>query len=120
VSGTLTPDTYIVEKGTWHIVEKKIQTQERALERKLGGGNEWSSLTFQQGQRQKLSDERIPELARLVMQIESYYGFPVDVEWALSHDRFHILQSRPITTLTSRKFVLDTYKKGIELKSTVK
>ena len=49
----------------------------------------------------KLSDEQIVELAKLVARIETHYGFPVDVEWALENGVFYITQSLPITTLSS-------------------
>ena len=49
--------------------------------------------------RQVLTDAQIVRLARLGRQIEGHFGQPQDIEWCLVEDEFHIVQSRPITTL---------------------
>lgn len=97
VSGTITPDSYVVEKDSLTIFEKTVAEQKKGLYR-AGAGNEWKELGAQ-GAEQKLSYTQIIELAKLVMNIESHYGFPVDVEWAFENGKFFITQSRPITTL---------------------
>ena len=38
-------------------------------------------------------------LAQLGRRIETHFGSPQDIEWCLADDDFHIVQSRPITTL---------------------
>jgi phosphoenolpyruvate synthase/pyruvate phosphate dikinase len=38
-------------------------------------------------------------LAQLGRRIEDHFGCPQDIEWCLVDDGFHIVQSRPITTL---------------------
>ena len=54
----------------------------------------------------KLSYEGNPELARFSktlrrysLAIRSFYGVPMDIEWAVSGGRVYILQARPVTTL---------------------
>lgn len=54
----------------------------------------------------KLSYEGNPDLARFSktlrrysLAIRSFYGVPMDIEWAISGGRVYILQARPITTL---------------------
>lgn len=81
VGGTITPDMYVVAKDRRSIVEKKLHAQGTFTE-------------------QKVSDEHILKLAELVIAIEKHYGFPVDVEWAFANEKFYIVQSRPITTLS--------------------
>ena len=49
--------------------------------------------------RQVLTDAQIVRLARLGRRIEGHFGQPQDIEWCLVEDEFHIVQSRPITTL---------------------
>ena len=49
---------------------------------------------------QKLIHQQIIELSKLIIKIESHYGFPVDVEWAMEKGEIFITQSRPITTLS--------------------
>lgn len=81
VSGKITPDSYVVEKKDWRILDKNISIQ-----------NDKPKI-------QKLSDKDIVELAQLAVKIEKHFGFPVDVEWAKEKNNFYILQSRPITTI---------------------
>lgn len=110
VSGQITPDSYVVEKKKFEIIEKKVTTQTTALYRSRNGGNEWKKNS---GNKQKLSDLQIIKLAKLVVKIEQHYGFPVDVEWALKKERFYVVQSRPITTLlnqSQQKFDLNISK----------
>ncbi|MES2640259.1 MAG: rifamycin-inactivating phosphotransferase [Myxococcota bacterium] len=52
-----------------------------------------------QQDRHVLTDAQIVRLARLGRQIEGHFGQPQDIEWCLVADEFHIVQSRPITTL---------------------
>lgn len=107
VSGSITPDSYVVEKSKWSILDKNITTQERGLFRKEKGGpstgsgsnNEWRDIPTDKGEQPTLTDNEVINLARLVVKIEKHYGFPVDVEWAREKGKFYIVQSRPITTL---------------------
>jgi len=82
------------------IIDKNINEQRQGLYRKVNGGNEWRELG-EKGKQQVLSDAEILELSELVLKIENHYGFPVDIEWAYENGKFCIVQSRPITTLTS-------------------
>jgi phosphohistidine swiveling domain-containing protein len=51
---------------------------------------------------ERLAHETLQEVARLSLQAEAGFGFPVDVEWALADGAVSLLQSRPITaSLTS-------------------
>jgi phosphoenolpyruvate synthase/pyruvate phosphate dikinase len=61
------------------------------------GGNKWQDIT--NGNKQKLPDLKIKELTKIAVKLENFYGFPIDLEWALKDDTLFILQSRPITTL---------------------
>lgn len=99
VSGSITPDSYVVEKSTWGILDKNITVQERGMYRAKGGSTEWRDLSQEKGEKPTLSDDEVLELSKMVVDIEKHYGFPVDIEWARESGKFYILQSRPITTL---------------------
>ena len=99
VSGSVTPDSYVVEKDSNNIVECSVNHQNRALYRKAGGGNEWKDLDDKEADKQVLSNEEILELSKIIMTVENHYGFPCDIEWAYENNKFYIVQSRPITTL---------------------
>ncbi len=46
-----------------------------------------------------LTHAQVIRLVRLGRRIEAHFGRPQDIEWCLVDDDFHIVQSRPITTL---------------------
>jgi len=99
VSGSVTPDSYVIEKDTEMILDVNVNNQKQALYRAQGGGNFWKNLNDSEGQRQVLNGKEILALSRLIKKIENHYGFPCDIEWAYEANKFHIVQSRPITTL---------------------
>lgn len=76
VSGTATPDNYIIDKQSHKTIEKTFK--------------ETNSL---------LDEKQLNELSNTIIKLETYFGFAVDVEWTYANDRLFILQSRPITTL---------------------
>jgi len=100
VSGQITPDSYIVEKQPIQIINKDIQTQLRGLYRAEKGGNEWREIFSEKADRQVLSYKEIIDLSNIIVKIETHYGFPCDVEWAVKNGIVYIIQSRPITTIT--------------------
>ena len=61
--------------------------------------NEWVEISKTVGNKQKLTNKQIIQAAKLFTKIEKHYGFPCDIEWALTKKKFYITQSRPITTL---------------------
>ncbi len=101
VSGQVTPDTYIVDKKTGQSVEKYVSQQSKKLTRNDSGATVWEDIGTQ-GRNLKLTDEQIAELCNLTSELEAFFKYPVDVEWALSDGDIYILQCRPITTLSRR------------------
>ncbi len=98
VSGSTTPDRYLVKKDTVEIMQKSIAKQEWMIT-KVKGRNEHVDVPEEQRNAQKISDAHIIELARLGKEIEQHYGVPQDIEWAIVGDAVYIVQSRPVTTL---------------------
>lgn len=99
VSGSITPDSYVISKKPEKIIDINISKQIRGLFRKKEGGNEWKDISNKVGGKQKLTDKQIIELSKLIIKIENHYNFPQDIEWAMEKGKFYIVQSRPITTL---------------------
>ena len=99
VQGAITPDNYIVGKKDLSLVEINVNEQTKGFYRKGKGGNEWKEIPVDKQETQKLTGPQILELAKLIINIEKHYSFPVDVEWAYENGKFYITQSRPITTL---------------------
>lgn len=111
VSGKITPDTYIIDKNNYNIKNKKIKIQKSKLI-KINGSNKLIDIS--EGNEQKLKDEMILKLSKLIKEIEEFYNFPVDVEWAIEKKEIYILQSRPVTTVIRNELV-ETIKKKRKL-----
>jgi len=98
VSGSVTPDNYVVDKATLKLVKKKINRQEFMLKREDGKNTE-IKLGPLMASAQKLSDTKILELAAICKRIEEHYKKPMDIEWAMEKDTLYIVQARPVTAL---------------------
>ncbi|HLD62279.1 MAG TPA: phosphoenolpyruvate synthase [Candidatus Norongarragalinales archaeon] len=101
VSGSVTPDKYIVDKRNFEIIEKVFEKQERMLV-KTSKGDEWVAVEQELQEVQKLSNEEINALARICADIEKHYAFPQDIEFAFEGKNIFIVQSRAITTLKNK------------------
>ena len=97
VSGRLNPDVYNVRDGK--IVERTIAAKQVAIHAVPGGGTREDAIDPRHQQQPALTDAQVVELARLGRRIEAHFGRPQDIEWCLVDGVFHVLQSRPITTL---------------------
>lgn len=78
VSGTVTPDHYVIARGTGAIVHEFIPEEEGA---------------------RVLSTDELNRLRELGLRLEQAFGSPQDVEWCIRGEDVLLLQSRPITTL---------------------
>lgn len=98
VSGQVTPDTYVVHKNDFSILDINVSEQTMMIV-KGGKDNIHKKLSPKEGGKQKLTGKQIVELAKICKNIEKHYKVPEDIEWALAKGKFYITQSRPITTL---------------------
>lgn len=46
-----------------------------------------------------LSEQQLVTLCNTCLEIQQFYGEPMDIEWAQDQQCFHILQARPLTTI---------------------
>jgi phosphoenolpyruvate synthase/pyruvate phosphate dikinase len=101
VSGRVTPDSFVVDKNSFVVLERDIFTKDIAIYPHPdgnGGTIEEPVPAARQGIA-SLTDEQACDVARLAARVESHYGSPQDVEWSLASGQLYLLQSRPITTL---------------------
>lgn len=99
VSGSVSPDRYVVDKKTMGIVTREVRAKELAIEPEEGGGTSVRQLSAEESTRPVLDDAEVRELADLAVRIERHYGTPQDTEWAFDTDgRVWMLQSRPVTS----------------------
>jgi pyruvate,water dikinase len=98
VSGSITPDSYVIRKTDWSILDENVAIQKKKIVQSIDGIKTVIVAKADQN-KQKLTNDQIIELAKLAKQVEDHYGFPCDIEWALANGKFYLTQSRPITTL---------------------
>ncbi len=97
VSGLVNADVYKVREG--EVVARMIATKQLAIQPSPAGGTQKQAVEPERQQQPALTDAQVVRLAQLGRRIEAHFGCPQDIEWCLVDDEFHIVQSRPITTL---------------------
>ena len=109
VSGSVTPDEFVVDKETLRILERRISEKnvERVRDPETGETVE-VEVPPERRRVPSLTDEEIVKLAELGKKIEEHYGRPQDIEWAIDRnlpfpENVLILQSRPETVWSVRE-----------------
>jgi pyruvate,water dikinase len=102
VQGSVVPDKYMVQKKTFAILSKEISDQHVQLVKK---GNKTIKIDVPKKirEKQKITNEQIIELAKIGDRLQKHYYFPQDVEWASEKNKIYIVQTRPVTTITTEK-----------------
>jgi len=98
VSGTVTPDTFIVRKSDLEVTSQTIADKGHMTVAVPGGTREVEVPRFLRSEA-CLSDEQLIEVAQLALSLEATMRYPVDVECAYAGGKLYLLQCRPITTL---------------------
>jgi len=96
VSGSLTPDQYLINKEPLKIEKKVIVPQTWQITQ---AGKVKIAKSYQK--KQKLPDKYIRQLAGLGLKIEKHYDFPQDIEWCWARKKIFIVQTRPVTTTST-------------------
>src|SRR5437016_2823877 len=99
VSGQVTPDTVVIDRASGTIIAQQISEKEVMTVRSPEGTSE-EPVPVGKRTSAVLTAVQAAQLARIGVRIEERYGQPMDIEWALSHNRFFIVQARPITALS--------------------
>jgi pyruvate, water dikinase len=99
VSGSVSPDRYVVEKDNLAILAREVRPKELAIESRPEGGTATRQLGEEESLRPVLADDEVLAVAHLGRRIERHYGAPQDTEWAFDGPgELWMLQSRPITS----------------------
>jgi pyruvate,water dikinase len=106
VSGTVTPDNYMIDKVIFEITKRTVSVKEveccvehdRVVQRPLDDDRSTAP---------SLTDDEIKAIAKLARQAEKHFGRPQDVEWAVTigeggEHAVHLLQSRPETVWSNK------------------
>jgi pyruvate,water dikinase len=104
VSGSVSPDNFVVDRNTKKIVSKYIATKEIMIVRDPKT-HKTVTLDVPAEKREAvvLTDNEAIELAKYAEILEKHYGIPQDIEWGVEKNKIYILQSRPITTINNSK-----------------
>src|SRR5215204_5793302 len=98
VSGSVTPDSMVVEKGSGRVISRETANKEVMTVYTEGGTAERPVPEALQRQ-PVLDEEAVATLSRYGATIEELYETPQDIEWALGDGEFFVVQARPITAL---------------------
>jgi pyruvate, water dikinase len=107
VSGTATPDRFVIDKVTGAIVRRDVVAKPYELVRDSSGrGTEQRAVPAARRNQPSLRDDELAELARMAKRLEADAGAPQDAEFAVAAgappDNVHLLQSRPETVWSRR------------------
>lgn len=97
VSGVVTPDYYVINKGTNQILKEVINEKKLAIIRE-NDKNKKIRLNKKKANSNTLNKQELNQLIKEALLIEKHYKKPMDIEWAID-DKVYILQARPVTTL---------------------
>ncbi|MFO7739478.1 MAG: PEP/pyruvate-binding domain-containing protein [Desulfatiglandaceae bacterium] len=109
VSGSVNPDKFVVDKVVMETSEKTISTKHiECIYDPDKGGVVNADVTQDMQCACCLEDREVKELVKLGKIIESHYGYPMDIEWAIDKDspfpeNVFIVQARPETVWSQRK-----------------
>ncbi|HWB70421.1 MAG TPA: PEP/pyruvate-binding domain-containing protein, partial [Solirubrobacterales bacterium] len=99
VSGSVTPDRYVVGKRPLAILSREVRQKELAVTARATGGTQSLPLSGREREIAVLDDEEALRIAELGLRVEAHYGSPQDTEWAIdAAGEVWLLQSRPVTS----------------------
>lgn len=101
VSGMVSPDEYVCS-SSGELKEKRIGSKEVQIVYWESGTCE-TEVPRNLRSSQTLDEAQIRQLVLLGKRIESHYGHPMDIEWAIKNNEIYILQARSITTIGQSK-----------------
>lgn len=99
VSGSVEPDTYVLNKDGLRLQWVRVGNQSHKLIRGSDGGDVRVDLDESEARHRVLDDKEVTAVAELAVRVEDHYGSPQDVEWATERGHVWLVQARPITTL---------------------
>ena len=85
VSGEITPDSFIVNKETMEILERKV-VRKQSMVRKGEEGTLYEDITGELQDKPCLEDREIEEIAQTAVQVEKHFGVPQDMEWVVDRN----------------------------------
>ncbi|MEM5832433.1 MAG: phosphoenolpyruvate synthase [Candidatus Aenigmatarchaeota archaeon] len=103
VSGSVNPDTIIIDKKDGKIAEYHIGKKEKMRITSEKGELEEIETPSQLKEKISLNENEIKQLWELALKLEKHYNFPQDFEWVSENEKVYLVQSRPVTVFYERK-----------------
>jgi len=100
VSGSLTPDTYIIDRSTFKLITASIgyQRVELRIDVENPEISAYFELPFHKRNAKKLKMEEIISVAKMSLLVEKQLNFDAaDIEWTFEGNNLYLLQARPYT-----------------------
>ncbi len=101
VSDTVKADTYIYDK-LGNKIKEIIEEKDTKMMISLNRGLIIKPLENKEKNKATLSEEEIKRLINFSKKIETHFGNPQDIEFAMEGNNIYILQSRDITTIKKK------------------
>ena len=95
VAGMASPDTFTVDKVGRAILESRTGGKEISVWLTRTGGTHRAPAP--ERAQLCLTGEQVLAITDILVQVEEYFGKPIDIEWAFAAGRLYLLQARPIT-----------------------
>ncbi len=102
VDGTVEPDRWILDRKTHRIISHTPATR-RYWMVPIEQGVQLNPLPESMSQMPPLNAQETREVFSQARRAEDFFGAPQDVEWTYKDQSLVVLQSRPITTLSTGK-----------------
>jgi pyruvate,water dikinase len=105
VDGIAAVDLFVISRADpMAIIRKEIPLKEEKFVCYPEEGVCQMDVTGDRSELPSLADEKALELARLAVDLETYYGAPQDIEWAAESDgSITVLQCRPLRQMEMRE-----------------
>ncbi len=96
VQGAITPESYVLDNQTGKIISQTKHRQMKMLVYQNGKNTEVKVTKFGR----IITPLQLKAILEQGKRIQKHYGKPQDIEFAIENNKLHIVQSRPITTLS--------------------
>lgn len=99
VSGTIEPDSYVIDKKNLAILKKRLGLKKLKFVKDEQGNTIKEELPEEEQKKEVLTNFELKGLSNYGLEIEEHYKWPQDIEWAIEKNKIYIVQSRPVTTV---------------------
>ena len=102
VSGAVSPDNYEIDRESGEVLETNVSDKKvMFVQDEETGETVERPVPDDKRTEQVLDEDELAELVEMGERVEDHYDTPQDVEWAIVGDEVYMLQSRPITTIST-------------------